>query len=172
MWPHRYRGYGVAVVKEGFLPWTINKQKWVFYLTDSVLEFIVGYFKITIDNYTMKITRFFSWSEKEKEIAKEMINLGCLLFTQTIQLDILCINMNKFIKIIIVLLRIPTGRRQFAIYKCCEQIQIGFRAGPESPVPERPVSTNLGLFFSTFFYLPSYALLRATLCVTHYCVSE
>ena len=115
MWPHRYRGYGVAVVKEGFLPWTINKQKWVFYLTDSVLEFIVGYFKITIDNYTMKITRFFSWSEKEKEITKEMINLGCLLFTQTIQLDILCININKFIKIIIVLLRIPTGRRQTSL---------------------------------------------------------
>ena len=115
MWPHRYRGYGVAVVKEGFLPWTINKQKWVFYLTDSVLEFIVGYFKITIDNYTMKITRFFSWSEKEKEIAKEMINLGCLLFTQTIQLDILCININKFIKIIILLLRIPTGRRQTSL---------------------------------------------------------
>ena len=115
MWPHRYRGYGVAVVKEGFLPWTINKQKWVFYLTDSVLEFIVGYFKITIDNYTMKITRFFSWSEKEKEITKEMINLGCLLFTQTIQLDILCININKFIKIIILLLRIPTGRRQTSL---------------------------------------------------------
>ena len=41
----------------------------------------------------------------------------------------------------------------FAIYKCCEQIQIWFRTGPESPVPERPVSTNLGLLCSTFFYL-------------------
>ena len=98
MWPHRYRGHEEAVVKKGFLPWTIKKKtKWVFYLADSVLEFIVGYFKIIIDNYTMKITRFFSWSEKEKEL-KETINLGCLPFTQIIRLDILCITMNNFIR--------------------------------------------------------------------------
>ena len=61
MWPQRYRGHEEAVVKKGFLAWTIKKKtKREFYLADSVLEFIVGYFKIIIDNYTMKITRFFS----------------------------------------------------------------------------------------------------------------
>ena len=84
--------------QERFLTLDYRQTKWVFYLADSVLEFIVGYFKIIIDNYTMKITRFFSWSKKEKELEEEMINLGCLPFTQIIRLDILCVTMNKFIK--------------------------------------------------------------------------
>ena len=37
-------------------------------------------------------------------------------------------NNEQIYQIIIVLLRIPN---QFTIYKCCEQIQIGFRVGPE-----------------------------------------
>ena len=118
--------------QERFLTLDYKQTKWVFYLADSVLEFIVGYFKIIIDNYTMKITRFFSWSEKEKELEEEKINLGCLPFTQIIRLDILCVTCNEQIyQIIIVLLRIPN---QFAVYKCCEQIQIGFRVGPENMI--------------------------------------
>ena len=75
----------------------------------------------------MKITRFFSWSEKEKELKEEMINLaGVLTIYINHPAGYLVHNNEKIYQIIIVSLRIPN---QFAIYKCCEQIQIGLTEG-------------------------------------------